>query len=228
MKKFFAILIAMLLLLTGCGPALVGEKEEVNGDNTAQNSEEDIQEEPVVEEKPESNKALEKNLAYYLNDNLFLVEEEGSSTLQLVSLTTGLEDLTPGQIIKFTYDGGIKESFPAQATAKDIEVTGSFITGLKTDLITGEAIKEFGGDKISILDVRTYEEYVEGHIKNSENMPLDTLEFDIGHKHDKDQILILYCRSGNRSEQAQAILEQQGYFAIDAGGINTYEGELVK
>ena len=78
-------------------------------------------------------------------------------------------------------------------------------------------------DNLVIIDVRTNEEYKEGHIKNSINIPVDNIE-KINYR--KDTKIVLYCRSGNRSNQAALKLKSLGYENIyDMGGINywTYD-----
>jgi rhodanese-related sulfurtransferase len=61
------------------------------------------------------------------------------------------------------------------------------------------------------------------------NIPVDQIEAAIlTAVPEKADVVILYCRSGNRSAQAADILEDLGYLVIlDAGGINSYKGELV-
>ena len=67
-----------------------------------------------------------------------------------------------------------------------------------------------------ILDVRTKGEYLEGHLKDAYLLPVQILEREIGviEKY-KDQDILIYCRSGNRSTVASKIL-------IDAGFTNVY------
>ena len=81
-----------------------------------------------------------------------------------------------------------------------------------------------------ILDVRRPDEFKEGHIKNAINIPNETIgENEIPELADKDQLILVYCRSGNRSKQASEKLANLGYTNIqEFGGINTWEGETVK
>ncbi|MDH8677460.1 rhodanese-like domain-containing protein [Fusibacter bizertensis] len=81
-----------------------------------------------------------------------------------------------------------------------------------------------------LVDVRTQEEFDEGHIKGAELMPLDQLESLAGDQlNDKDQVLIVYCRSGNRSGQASDLLKELGYTHVyDLGGIINWTGEIEK
>ncbi|MGL5351954.1 MAG: rhodanese-like domain-containing protein, partial [Clostridium sp.] len=83
---------------------------------------------------------------------------------------------------------------------------------------------------IIILDVRTLEEYNTGHIENSILIPVDELEDLASSKLvDKNQKILVYCRSGNRSKTASKILADLGYTKVyDFGGINSWSGELVK
>lgn len=80
-----------------------------------------------------------------------------------------------------------------------------------------------------ILDVRTMEEYKEGHIPGAICVPNETIgENEIEELPDKEQIILVYCRSGNRSKQAAAKLAEQGYTQIyEFGGIMDWPGEIV-
>ena len=81
-----------------------------------------------------------------------------------------------------------------------------------------------------ILDVRTPEEYESGHIKDAINIPNETIgSNEIAELPDKGQLIMIYCRSGNRSKQASEKLVRLGYTNIvEFGGINTWTDELVK
>ena len=80
-----------------------------------------------------------------------------------------------------------------------------------------------------ILDVRTPEEYSEKHIPNAMNIPNETIGTEeIPDLPDKDQLILVYCRSGNRSKQASEKLVKLGYTNIvEFGGINDWTGETV-
>ena len=80
-----------------------------------------------------------------------------------------------------------------------------------------------------ILDVRTAEEYSEKHIPGAVNIPNETIGTeDIPELPDKEQLILVYCRSGNRSKQASEKLVKQGYTNIvEFGGINDWTGETV-
>ena len=80
-----------------------------------------------------------------------------------------------------------------------------------------------------ILDVRTPEEFRERHIPNAINIPNETIgPEDIQELPDKDQLILVYCRSGNRSKQASGKLAELGYTNIvEIGGINDWTGDTV-
>ena len=80
-----------------------------------------------------------------------------------------------------------------------------------------------------ILDVRTEQEFAAGHIPGAILLPNETIGTkEIPHLPDKDQLIMVYCRSGNRSKQASGKLVQLGYTNIvEFGGINSWPGEVV-
>ena len=81
-----------------------------------------------------------------------------------------------------------------------------------------------------LLDVRTKEEYESGYIPGAINIPLsDINENVVSSLPDKSQMILVYCRSGNRSRQASDKLSRLGYTnIIEIGGINSWKGEVVK
>ena len=80
-----------------------------------------------------------------------------------------------------------------------------------------------------IVDVRTQKEYDSGHIPGAICIPNES----IGTEHpeelpDLDQVILVYCRSGNRSKQAAQKLFDMGYINVyEFGGINDWTGEVV-
>ena len=81
-----------------------------------------------------------------------------------------------------------------------------------------------------LLDVRTKEEYESGYIPGAINIPLsDINENVVSSLPDKSRMILVYCRSGNRSRQASDKLSRLGYTnIIEIGGINSWKGEVVK
>ena len=80
-----------------------------------------------------------------------------------------------------------------------------------------------------IVDVRTPEEFAQGHIPGAVNVPNESIgteppkELPV-----KDQLLMVYCRSGNRSKQASQKLADMGYSnVVEFGGIIDWPGDIV-
>lgn len=79
-------------------------------------------------------------------------------------------------------------------------------------------VKDWISKGALIVDVRTQEEFNAGNYKASINIPLAELEKNISRFGDKERLIIVYCRSGNRSSQAKLILEKYGYKNVLNGG----------
>ena len=81
-----------------------------------------------------------------------------------------------------------------------------------------------------IIDARTQEEYDQGHIPGAILIP----EYEIAARaekelHDKNQLILVYCRSGRRSKIASQALVDLGYTNVkEFGGIIDWEYEIVK
>lgn len=92
---------------------------------------------------------------------------------------------------------------------------------------TNEALELISQDGTIVIDVRSEEEYLEGHIDGAVNIPVDTIsEID----YDKETTIILYCATGVRSLEATKKLDEMGYtqiYNLDGGLIN-WGGDLVK
>jgi rhodanese-related sulfurtransferase len=84
-------------------------------------------------------------------------------------------------------------------------------------------------DNHIIVDVRTVEEYEEGHIPGAICIPNETIGCTPpAELQDKGQLLLIYCRSGNRSKQAAGKLAGLGYTnVVEFGGIIDWPGETV-
>jgi rhodanese-related sulfurtransferase len=72
-------------------------------------------------------------------------------------------------------------------------------------------------DGAIIIDVRTKGEYQQGHIKGSQNIPLDVLSSNLS-KLNKEKTIITCCASGMRSAQAKSILLSNGFSNVHNGG----------
>ena len=80
-----------------------------------------------------------------------------------------------------------------------------------------------------ILDVRREDEFASGHIPNAINIPNESIGTEeIPELPNKDQLIMVYCRSGNRSKQASEKLVALGYtYIVEFGGILDWTGEIV-
>ena len=80
-----------------------------------------------------------------------------------------------------------------------------------------------------ILDVRRPDEFAAGHIPNAINVPNETIgTAEISELPDKNQLIMVYCRSGRRSKEASEKLIKLGYTNIvEFGGILDWKGEIV-
>ena len=81
---------------------------------------------------------------------------------------------------------------------------------------------------VVLLDVRTAQEYWEGHIPGSKNVPLQAIGKVVSVAENKNTALFVYCHSGSRSRQAARQLQRMGYTnAVNIGGIAAYSGKVV-
>lgn len=86
-----------------------------------------------------------------------------------------------------------------------------------TSLDTDSFAQYLANNQVPLLDVRTAEEYVQGHLPQAINIDLLQADFSetaqaILHNTEK---LALYCRSGQRSKIAMQILQQMGYIVVE-------------
>ena len=102
---------------------------------------------------------------------------------------------------------------------------GEIIPGTMSKIKT-EEVKEILDNKDEnyiLIDVREDYEFREGHIPGAVNIPLGNIT---SVDYSKDKTLIVYCRSGNRSNQAAIKLKNMGYNVKDMGGILDWTYEI--
>ena len=87
-------------------------------------------------------------------------------------------------------------------------------------------VQEYVQKGAIILDVRTPEEFAEGHIKGSKNIALQVLNGKVSEIKKWNKPVIACCRSGMRSAQATSILKQNGIDCINGGGWTSLENKL--
>ncbi|HQA07940.1 MAG TPA: rhodanese-like domain-containing protein [Syntrophomonadaceae bacterium] len=204
MKKVFLILFMALFLVSGCG-----------------------------------NNDIENNLIFNatvesVQDNSILVTttEDVGFDIASVGFDENLEipfDLAEGQVIEIEALPEIRESHPVQITAVKISLLEEPKKNNYIKITPQEAQEMMTRDAI-ILDVRTQTEFDEGHIPNAVLLP-DT---EIKQRAeevlpDKEQTILVYCRSGRRSALAAQELADMGYTNVyDFGGILDWTGDVVK
>jgi len=141
----------------------------------------------------------------------------------------------PGQMVRITALPEIRESYPVQITAVKIVLleddSNSENKIAEYRKISAEKAKEMmdEGEPI-VLDVRELTEYNEGHIEGALLLPYTEISAKAeAELPDKDEIILVYCRSGRRSEIAAKELMKLGYTKVyDFGGINDWPYETVK
>lgn len=82
--------------------------------------------------------------------------------------------------------------------------------------------------KCTIVDVRSHEEFMGGHVAGSINIPLQTISDRMEELKNLTMPLILCCASGNRSGQAQNYLSQHGVDCYNGGSwldVNYYQSK---
>ncbi len=91
-----------------------------------------------------------------------------------------------------------------------------------------ENLKEYSlSENAVLLDVRTREEYAEGHIPSSKNLPLQVIDKAGKYIDNVDVPVFVYCKSGSRSSMAKEALKSMGYKNVkNIGGISGYNGRV--
>ena len=91
-----------------------------------------------------------------------------------------------------------------------------------------EGVREYRNTEGAVLlDVRTPQEFNEGHVPGSMNIPLQELDRIATVVPGPTTPLFVYCQSGGRSRRAVAALQRAGYLTVkNIGGMNAYRGEV--
>ena len=99
-----------------------------------------------------------------------------------------------------------------------------------TQISQREAKDMMDGGNVVVLDVREQHEYDAGHIPGARLLPVGSIDEASAQAAipSKDSVVLVYCRSGNRSKQASEKLADMGYTnVVEFGGINSWPGETV-
>lgn len=96
---------------------------------------------------------------------------------------------------------------------------GSCQSSQKIETVDSATFKEriSGASEVQLLDVRTAEEFAEGHLESAINIDVQGPSFTkkVSEQLDKSQPIYLYCRSGKRSMMAAKGLEKEGYSIVN-------------
>lgn len=87
------------------------------------------------------------------------------------------------------------------------------------------------GEVTLILDVRNEDEFAEGHLKNAIQIPVKELKENLSDiEKFKDELVLVYCRSGKRSAEAVDILKENGFKNLVhmKDGISKWDGDVEK
>jgi NADPH-dependent 2,4-dienoyl-CoA reductase/sulfur reductase-like enzyme/rhodanese-related sulfurtransferase len=110
---------------------------------------------------------------------------------------------------------------PPYSSAKDPVNMAGFVAqnvlSGKSNMITWDEVSKLNKDDYILLDVRTEEEFIRGHVNGAVNIPLDSLRERISEL-DKTKIIIAYCKVGIRGYIAERILEQKGFTVLNVTG----------
>ena len=87
-----------------------------------------------------------------------------------------------------------------------------------------EQVKEMLGNGALILDVRSPGEYSSGHVKGSQNVPLDSLQQKVDKIKKMKKPVVTCCASGMRSGAAASMLKQNGIEAVNGGSWTKVNG----
>ena len=169
--------------------------------------------------------------ALHLGNFLFVITKTTEDTKTILHLPVVAhfdepQDLQVGDVMALAFDQ-LMESFPPQAvitsSKKLLEEHKAYLANF--DL--AQQLLEIRPEQTYLIDVRTKEEFEEGHVPNSINILLDQIESIVDIVPNTDSTLLLYCQSGRRTVTAAKALLNLGYKVIfDLGGILNYVGDL--
>ena len=216
MKKYIAVVfLVLIMLLSGCNnrsmnyiienePSIIGVVAEVH----------------------------EKYIQIYIKNEGYPYGAYCNVSLDVENSDGTYSPINVGDEVVVYYDGSIAESDPMQiSTVYAITLrTPAIRESTYTQISMEEAVAMMNTENdYIILDVRTPEEFADKHISNAINIPNEVIGTEeIAELPDKEQLILVYCRSGNRSKQASEKLVALGYTNVyEFGGINDWTGETI-
>ena len=164
---------------------------------------------------------------YRIYEYIYHVTIEGGLTMKVNSKWLGLRVVIL-MISALTLGCGDSEGNVSEDTSA-IEETVESAEVVKISAEEAQVMMA-SGDPYTLVDVRTQAEFDEGHIEGAILLPNDEIEtLAPDQLKDKEAVILVYCRSGNRSAQASNLLVELGYTNVyDFGGIIDWPGDIVK
>ena len=111
----------------------------------------------------------------------------------------------------------------------DVSDVGTPVEDQEYRLISAdEDLELIGQEHVHLIDVRNPDELADGYIEGMVNIRLNDLDSEIEQEvPDKDDVIIVYCASGNRSAKAARMLCNAGYRSVfDLGGLNSWPYDI--
>lgn len=238
MKKIQALLSFLLVasILTSCSNDRLDETDTSFPDESLEQSSNDLPRDFTL-------KAGETVLVNGVDFQFERVEQDSRCPKGTQCITAGLAKV----IVSYTVDNDPKQeilSFGANSSDKaTVKIDGMALTlaslkpypasniridptGYQAHFIAYQAgSADSPLEKAVVIDVRTQEEYDAGHIKSATLIPYDQISQKIGELDlNKDQTIVVYCRSGNRAGKAKDTLQSMGYDNV----INTVDQNVTQ
>lgn len=123
-----------------------------------------------------------------------------------------------------------KKEEPKKDAMKTEEKKDEKKDNMASAVLKGDELLKAQKEGALVIDVRKVEQYNEGHIKDSKNIPLADIEKEIANvAPDKAKKIVLYCNTGNQSGKAAEKLKAMGYTDVhNAEGVKQFNYELEK
>lgn len=155
-------------------------------------------------------------------------------TAQLVTCPGCEAEKFQGSDFEATVYSKMKGDYPFVVVVHQVPPAGGATTSAALPPVpaveVAAAAKLLADPKVTVLDVRTPEEYATGHFSNAQNLNFRAVDFSQQlSKLNPQTQYVLYCASGNRSGQAAAMMKQLGLVnVVNAGGYNALKAAGVK
>lgn len=149
-------------------------------------------------------------------------------TMSFLTACTDRKSETSSAVTKELSSVASTETSTEAATEPSSRNAENTETGVYTKITVEEAYEMMQNQEVVIVDVRTQAEYNTGYIPKAILIPNEEIkDTPPAQLPDKDAIILLYCRSGNRSAQAANKLIKMGYTKVyDFGGINKWPYDI--